>query len=328
MTRTVRLRKWTTARILTAAFLLASVHVGQGQIAYVSREHNDGDGLYIINEDGTGRRRLIGNNAEFPNWSPDGSLIAITANPAGGNDTLFTIRPDGSEFKPVSRSPERKHSPAWSPDGTRMVYVGSWNNNPNLFILDLATDERERVTDFGNNQSPAWSPDGTQIAFASARNGDDYEIYVIHANGRETNGDRPKQLTRPRQGGKSRLSPAWSPDGKHIAFSAGGWDSPRHDIYVMDVNGGNIRRITDHPAGDEHPTWLRDGRGLVFSSWRDDDNAANLYRVDLDGQNLRLLSDHPWSDRLPHAFAPPMVRSVNPIEKHPFIWGWIKGFLQ
>ena len=82
--------------------------------------------------------------------------------------------------------------------------------------------------------------------------------------------DRPPSL------GTSRLS--WSPDGRYIAFESkrdGNWE-----IYVMDSDGSNPRRLTDHPAEDKYPSWSPDGRYIAFQSNRDHDN-WEIYVMDL-----------------------------------------------
>ena len=83
-------------------------------------------------------------------------------------------------------------------------------------------------------------------------------------------------------------NPRWSPDGRRIAFK-----SNRHgnyDLFVMDADGRNLRRITDHPEHDHDPAWLPDGESLVFTSERD--SRADLYRVWLSDLRVDRLTDH------------------------------------
>ena len=82
--------------------------------------------------------------------------------------------------------------------------------------------------------------------------------------------------------------PRWSPDGRRIAFlsSRGG----NFDIYVMDADGTNVSRITDHPANDFDPQWMPDGQSLIFSSERD--SRSDLYRVWLKDKKIDRLTSH------------------------------------
>ncbi len=83
--------------------------------------------------------------------------------------------------------------------------------------------------------------------------------------------------------------PRWSPDGKRIAFKSnrGGGNL---DVYVMDADGGNVVRITDHPAHDHDPVWMPDGLSLIFSSERD--SRSDLYRVWLSDRRVDRLTHH------------------------------------
>lgn len=75
--------------------------------------------------------------------------------------------------------------------------------------------------------------------------------------------------------------PRWSPDGQRVAFKSNRGGS--YNLYVMNADGSNVVRLTDHGANDHDPTWLPDGRSMVFSSDRDRGTGRNdLYRLWLD----------------------------------------------
>jgi TolB protein len=82
-------------------------------------------------------------------------------------------------------------------------------------------------------------------------------------------------------------NPRWSPDGRRIAFKStrGG---ANFDLYVMDANGANVVRVTDHPANDHDPFWMPDGQSLIFSSERD--SRGDLYRVWLSDRRVERLT--------------------------------------
>lgn len=99
----------------------------------------------------------------------------------------------------------------------------------------------------------------------------------------------------------SILSPAWSPDGRRLAFSGlslGGTS----DIYVAELPSGRLTRVTDDVYEDLDPTWLPGGGTLVFASDRGvggDEGAHNLYRIGLDGSGAAPLTRGAWNDETP-----------------------------
>jgi TolB protein len=124
---------------------------------------------------------------------------------------------------------------------------------------------------------PDWSPDCTQVAFQSNQaEAGNRDIYVMSANGSAV-----RRLTRHPA---SEESPDWSPDGRSVAFTSGREDP--ETIYVVGVDGGGLRRLTDGPAFQ--PAWSPDGRQIAFISGSEDN--WDVYVVRADGSDLRQLT--------------------------------------
>lgn len=175
--------------------------------------------------------------------------------------------------------------PAWSPDGTRLVLVSDRSGFSDLWLVDLDGSNAVNLTlDEAKDHSPAWSPDGQWIAFASLRDALYWELYVMRVDGSDV-----RRLTWWEDA--SDLSPSWSPDGSRIAFASkrdGNWE-----IYTMDRDGGNLLRLTDHPADDTNPAWSPDGSRIAFESLRE--GYAEIMIVSVAGGEPANVSNAPFS---------------------------------
>jgi Tol biopolymer transport system component len=182
---------------------------------------------------------------------------------------------------------------AWSPDGSKISF--SWNGEGN-FEIYLMGDDGSGVANLTRNPASdryaSWSPDGAQIAFASDRAAKDKpDIYVMRVDGSNVT-----RLTR--DGGSF---PSWSRDGKRIAFMSrrdGHWQ-----IYVMNANGSEQRKITSSQGNDENPSFAPDSEHVIFESNRDGDRKDQLYVVRIDGSDLKRLT-HDENNNICPSFSP------------------------
>lgn len=123
------------------------------------------------------------------------------------------------------------------------------------------------------------------IAFVSMRDGVE-DIYVMHPDGSAV---RRVTVTEVVVGeGRGSWTPAWSADRQHIAFASNRDDGGSANLYVVDADGGNLIRLSDHDGFDYSPDWSPDGRRIAFLS--DRDGFYELYVMGSDGSNVQRLT--------------------------------------
>ncbi len=177
----------------------------------------------------------------------------------------------GTKLIGLARSGDYNLAPTISPDGKLFAFFSSRNLfSIDLFVGDAATgkvikklggpssDPHFDAISFINSAGD-WSPDGGEFAFIVYADGNN-EIAIL--NTRTTNVDRRIKL--PGIGSVSHVS--WSPDGKTLVFSgqAGGIS----DLYLLDLEKGTIRQLTNDRYADIQPTWSPDGKTIAFATDR------------------------------------------------------------
>ena len=232
------------------------------KLCYISIVNN-GAWIAVMNADGSNGQLLVEGAA--PDWSPDGNQIAFSRPDNNQITQVWTVNADGSNIRQLTQSNTVKIAPSWSPDGREMVFIMPQNPGsptdpqPEIGIMNsdgtneriLTTEDRLNVRIEPNGDTtvcetandanaPAWSPVDNRISFWSGIENQYGQVWVIHSDG-----TRSKQLTEDCSHRNSD-DPSWSPDGKKILFSTG--RSGRNELWVMDANGENERKVSDIDA--------------------------------------------------------------------------------
>jgi Tol biopolymer transport system component len=202
-----------------------------------------------------------------------------------GNAEIYTMAPDGTALVNLTNAPAADRAPAWSPDGSQIVFISSSDGTETNFeIMKMNADGSGLVqltTNSAVDADPGWFPDG-RIAFDSARDCN-REIYVM-------NGDGSNQ-TRLTTDCAFHSDATVSPDGSKIAFRRG------NDLWIMDANGSNQTALATAGNLDFTPSWSPDGSKIAFASDRDGD--LEIFVMNADGSNQTQLTTNTAADLLP-----------------------------
>jgi Tol biopolymer transport system component len=205
------------------------------RIAFRSERSGEPE-IWVMNADGTEQRRLAAGLS--PAWSPDGSLIAY-AGASGASGILSVIRPDGMGLRALPHT-EGGEYPSWSPDGTRIVFNSNLTGDHVMYVAQADGSKVVDLSGAGEGWQVDWSPDGRFILFTSHRDyTDNYtDVYVMRPDGLGI-----RRLTHQRA-----YTPAWSPDGEHIVFSAPG-------LFVMNPDGTGVTPLPTDVGETSLPDW-------------------------------------------------------------------------
>jgi Tol biopolymer transport system component len=261
---------------------------GNGKIAFVQ-----GDSIRLFEPD-SGKRPERLTRGWAPAWSPDGRTVAFSDDLTPSVRTIFLINANGSGRRrlPLPVGGERRISndfPAWSPDGARIAftrYVLTRRSGrvrrleSDIFVVGAAGGTPRRLTTSGGADSPTWSPDSRRLAYSGAvAGGSEFSrrLHVVNSDGTGDHTlDAATRASWAPDGHTVVWPPAWSPDGRRIAFARPPEPAAlAEEIYVIGADGTGLRRLTHRrqrgcgqgercAPGYVGPSWSPDGRHIVF----------------------------------------------------------------
>ena len=184
----------------------------------------------------------------------------------GARYALMVADADGWNPRTVVNSTEPLMSPSWSPDGRRLAYVSFEGGNSAVWIQDIASGSREKLTSFrGINGAPSFSPDGGRLALTLSKGGNP-DVYVMDLGS--------KQLTQVTNHFGIDTEPSWSPDGSRLYFTSDRGGRPQ--VYQVAASGGSATRISFEGSYNASPSVSFDGKKIATAQ-----GAGNVYRIAL-----------------------------------------------
>jgi TolB protein len=282
----------------TAAFGLTPVERGQIVFRRYLDEDRTTGALFTMSPAGTTVRQVTrpprGVIDQYPDWSPDGKRLVfhrmVPCVPGGARDgmdrtcdRIYTVSPDGTSLKPLvpcafkaslpwPASCVGAHTPAWSPDGSKVAfsyslvredYDAALDLQRAIWIVDADGTDRRQLTQLtpGNSwdDEPQWSPDGSRLVFTRVdltRKLD--AVFTVNVDGSGESQLTPWALN-------AAGDPEWSPDGKRIVFVAHPRDGSEN-VYTVRPDGTGLTNVTRQSVDGFHylsSSFSPDGTFLV-----------------------------------------------------------------
>lgn len=257
--------------------------------------------------DGAGKTELLRaapgnyNNIRF---SPDGRKLAVDVRDGRERD-VWVYEWARDTMSRLTFAPGEDSSPVWTPDGERMAFASTraGGTTPNIYWQRAdGAGEAERLAESMNPQFPvSWHPSGRFLAFHETNPQTRSDIMVLTMDGDEAAGLRPGKVRPFLDSGFIELHPAFSPDGRWLAYSSD--ESGTHEVFVRPFPGpGGKWQVST--SGGSRPTWSRNGKELFYRVAGPQPQVLMVAAYSVEGDSFRAGSPRQWSQVLVPAAGP------------------------
>ena len=269
--------------------------------AIVFRSNRDGQyEIYVMNGDGSRQTRLTNNQIldQEPAWSSDARRITFASQlgPAlplseSGTFEIMVMNADGTGLRRLTNNGVEDDRPSFSPDGSKIVFRSTRDNNSDIYIMNAdGTDQQRLTTSIAIDRAPTFTPDGRILYTQQTENLASLRICRINSDG--------SGFTILTNGPSDEL-PSISRDGSRIVFTAR--PDANNDIFMINADGSNRTRLTSTPDNERAPAFSADGRRIIFA-WFVNGN-TDIYEMNADGSNANnptRITTHPQTDTEPN----------------------------
>jgi Tol biopolymer transport system component/DNA-binding winged helix-turn-helix (wHTH) protein len=226
-----------------------------------------------------------------PAFSPDGNQIAFVWSGAKDDNTDVYVRlVDGGNWVRLTDDPGDDVNPVWSPDGRTIAFYRSSADGDGIFLVPALGGAERKLAGvwanrfgFGSHTWIHWSPDGRWLVMSDKTSAEEpFSLFLL-----STETGEKRRVTSPPASVVGDCSPAFSPDGKQLAFVRV-ISAVVGEVHLVSVNGGEPKRLTFDGAGVSNAAWTPNGREIVFASRHG--GKSRLFRVPVEGGGAEWLA--------------------------------------
>lgn len=253
------------------------------KFAFVTKGKKRTKKIMVMDFDGADRYSLFRRRSIhiLPAWSPGGDKLLFTSY-VRKNPDLYEVVLGSRRPRRISHRRGMNTNGDYSPDGSKIALTLSRDGNAEIYVISARSGKiLKRLTRNRHiDTSPVWSPSGKEIAFISDRQGGP-QIFVMNADG--------SNQRRVSMNGSYNTTPTWSPrkDERRLAYTTRG-DEGNFDIVTLDLDSGDMVRITQNEGTNEEPSFAPNGRAIAFSSSRPGGQGIYIANVDGTGDAVRV----------------------------------------
>jgi len=244
------------------------------EIVFTKSQQNNSE-IYIMNVTGASTNNITRTeNAieQTPFFSPDGNKIVYISNKTGVFN-VHVMDKSGSNPLNLTNGTDNEISPVYSPDGGTIMFLRISGRENGIHIMNPDGTNLRLLTQNNTIRNPVFSPDGFYITF-TALGENSQDVMIMKADGGEQ-----RNLS---QNIFDEMSPVFLPNSKEICYAV------ISGLFIMDINGRNIKRLTSGTGSPVYPEFSPDGNLVLYLDIDNYNNTLYLARVDNAIQPLKL----------------------------------------